>query len=63
VLGHLYKMACRLADICRVASWQHHYRVHNKMADWLANEAMNGRRSVMVHLTADNQEHKLNRGL
>jgi len=46
-----------------VASWQHHYRVHNKMADWLANEAMNGRRSVMVHLTADNQEHKLNRGL
>ncbi|KAG1709923.1 hypothetical protein DVH05_016937 [Phytophthora capsici] len=42
----LWYWACRkLADWCDVGSWRHHYRQHNKMADWLANRAMDTKRS------------------
>jgi len=50
-LKHWYSLASRLADICQVASWTHHYREHNKMADWLANVAMDEKRSKTVTLT------------
>ncbi|EGZ06220.1 hypothetical protein PHYSODRAFT_415657, partial [Phytophthora sojae] len=45
VLQPIYDRARRLADSVRVASWRHHYRCHNKMADCLANLAMDSRRS------------------
>ncbi|GMF26118.1 unnamed protein product [Phytophthora fragariaefolia] len=52
-MRHWYRICRRLADICRVAGWSHHYRRHNKMADWLANVAMDTSRSVMVELAED----------
>jgi hypothetical protein len=56
-------MASRLADICQVASWTHHNRAHNKMADWLANVAMDERRSTMINLTEGDQENRWMCGL
>jgi hypothetical protein len=53
----------RLADICRVKSWTHHYRQHNKMADWLANQAMGSGKSVMMKLTAELTKHILHQGV
>ncbi|KAJ8522356.1 hypothetical protein ON010_g17704 [Phytophthora cinnamomi] len=47
----------------KVAGWSHHYRRHNKMADWLANVAMDTRRSVMVELAEDGAAQTLRRGL
>jgi ribonuclease HI len=52
-LKHWYQESMRLADICRVVSWTHHYRTHNKMADWLANQAMDGHKSVMMASTEE----------
>ncbi|GMF21501.1 unnamed protein product [Phytophthora fragariaefolia] len=62
-MRHWYRICRRLADICRVAGWAHHYRRHNKMADWLANVAMDTRRSVMVELAEDGAAQALRRGL
>ncbi|OWZ11878.1 reverse transcriptase [Phytophthora megakarya] len=47
-LQHWYRVARRLADLCAVQSWRHHYRRHNKMADWAANFAMNTHSSVTM---------------
>ncbi|POM81526.1 Hypothetical protein PHPALM_487 [Phytophthora palmivora] len=44
-LQNLYRNVRRLADLVNVTTWQHHYRRHNKMADWLANLAMDTKRS------------------
>jgi hypothetical protein len=62
-LLHWYNAASRLADICEVASWSHHYRRLNKMADWLANQAMNWKKSVMEELTAGGHSSRLRAGL
>eukprot|EP00644_Phytophthora_capsici_P006461 jgi/Phyca11/127162/e_gw1.66.138.1 len=49
--------ACRkLADWCDVGSWRHHYRQHNKMADWLANYAMDTKRS-RVWVSSNTEPH------
>ncbi|KAE9116137.1 hypothetical protein PF005_g9638 [Phytophthora fragariae] len=52
-LKHWYARTIRLADICRVASWTHHYRRYNKMADWLANLAMDAKKSSMEHFLTE----------
>jgi len=39
-LQHWYRISRQLADLVQVRSWRHHYRTHNKMADRLANIAM-----------------------
>ncbi|OWY94540.1 reverse transcriptase [Phytophthora megakarya] len=39
-LVHWYQITRRLADLCEVVSWTHHYRRHNKAAGWLANLAI-----------------------
>lgn len=39
-LQPLYARARILADSVGVLTWSHHYRAHNKMADHLANMAM-----------------------
>ncbi|GMF47074.1 unnamed protein product [Phytophthora fragariaefolia] len=49
-MQHWYRLTRKLADKCRVASWSHRYRAHNKTADWSANAAMDSRTSYMVTL-------------
>jgi hypothetical protein len=44
----LYSQARRLADQIGVRHWSHHVRAHNKMADALANLAMDSRASSQV---------------
>ncbi|EGZ08933.1 hypothetical protein PHYSODRAFT_409011, partial [Phytophthora sojae] len=44
-LQPLYWQSRRLADKLAVMTWQHHLRAHNRMADALANMAMDSRRS------------------
>ncbi|KAG1704887.1 hypothetical protein DVH05_004915 [Phytophthora capsici] len=57
-LQYWYREARRLADKCDVSSWNHHYRCHNKMADWLANVAMDNKRSkVWVPHMAQGVDH------
>jgi ribonuclease HI len=52
-LLRLYTQARRLADQLAVRHWTHHERAHNKMADLLANLAMDTRTSSQVtHPTA-----------
>jgi len=52
-LLRLYTQARRLADQLAVRHWTHHVRAHNKMADLLANLAMDTRTSSQVtHPTA-----------
>jgi ribonuclease HI len=52
-LLRLYTQARRLADQLAVRHWTHHVRAHNKMADLLANLAMDTRTSSqMTHPTA-----------
>lgn len=46
-LQYWYCETRRMADLCAVRSWRHHYRRHNKMADWLANQAMDTGRSLV----------------
>jgi ribonuclease HI len=62
-LQYWYQASMRLADICRVESWTHHYRQHNKMADWLVNQAMDSCKSVMMKLTAESTKHTLQQGV
>lgn len=35
-----------MADSVGVLTWSHHYRTHNKMADHMANKAMDSTRSA-----------------
>jgi ribonuclease HI len=44
----LYSQARRLADHLGVRRWSHHLRAHNKMADALANLAMDCRTSSQI---------------
>jgi ribonuclease H / adenosylcobalamin/alpha-ribazole phosphatase len=47
-LLHLYSKPGRLADLLEVRRWHHHVRAHNKMADSLANRAMDSSTSSQV---------------
>ncbi|KAG6949168.1 hypothetical protein JG688_00014758 [Phytophthora aleatoria] len=49
-LTSLYRRSRRLADMLNVTGWNHHRRAHNKMADALANMAVDSRRSVQRHI-------------
>jgi ribonuclease HI len=52
-LLRLYAQTHRLADQLAVRHWTHHVRAHNKMADFLANLAMDTPNSSQVtHPTA-----------
>ncbi|KAL3662126.1 hypothetical protein V7S43_012927 [Phytophthora oleae] len=51
-MQHWFCVVSRLADLCEVVPWTHHCRKYNKTADWLANYAMDDRRSVAF--TAEN---------
>jgi ribonuclease HI len=62
-LIHWYNEASRVADICGVAGWEHHFRRHNKMADWLANQAMDWKRSVMEDLEDNATSSRLRVGV
>ncbi|EGZ14434.1 hypothetical protein PHYSODRAFT_509271 [Phytophthora sojae] len=50
-LTQLYWQNRRVVDQLSVISWQHHIRDFNKMADALANLAMNTRRSMQCKPT------------
>uniref|UniRef100_M4BHD5 RNase H type-1 domain-containing protein n=1 Tax=Hyaloperonospora arabidopsidis (strain Emoy2) TaxID=559515 RepID=M4BHD5_HYAAE len=52
-LALLFRKARDLADDIAVVSWGHHYRTFNKMADRLANFAMDSCTLVQVHLPSD----------
>lgn len=52
----LYVIARRLADQIGVLSWNHHYRKYNKMADHLANQAMDTRSSALNTLPTSNRQ-------
>jgi ribonuclease HI len=62
-LKHWFHVTSRLADICRVASWTHHYRRFNKMADWLANKAVDGQQSVAEEFTHAGWTRRLQEGM
>ena len=47
-LASLYHQSRRIADMLRVLSWSHHLRAYNKMADSLANVAMDRRQSQQL---------------
>ncbi|KAG7386478.1 hypothetical protein PHYPSEUDO_015578 [Phytophthora pseudosyringae] len=49
-LKPIYWTRRRLIAKVQVASWHHHLREFNKMADWLANQAMDSKRSSQVCL-------------
>jgi ribonuclease HI len=44
-LRQIYLRCRRLADVCEIVTWTHHYRRYNKAADQLANIAMDTRES------------------
>ena len=52
----LFWEARALADDLEVSSWGHHYRAYNKMADQLANIAMDTTDSIQVDSST---EHKV----
>ncbi|GMF59556.1 unnamed protein product [Phytophthora fragariaefolia] len=58
-LKHWYFLSRKLADICEVASWSHNLRRHNKMADWLANLAMDRKCSVMISRSQAGMDHHI----
>jgi ribonuclease HI len=62
-LRHWYFQSARLADICGVSSWEHHYRRSNKMADWLANQAMDRKQSIMEVFGSDGHTRRLYAGI
>ena len=53
----LYSQARRLADQLGVRHWIHQVRAHNKMADFLANLAMDTRASSQVRHPAARSGH------
>jgi ribonuclease HI len=62
-LRHWYFQTARLADICGVSSWEHHYRRSNKMADWLANQAMDRKQSIMEVIDRERHTRRLYAGI
>lgn len=62
-LQHWYRPTRRLADICEVATWTHHYRKYNKMADWLANYAMDKGRNIMVPMPTPEMQSSIGQGV
>ncbi|KAE9127053.1 hypothetical protein PF010_g1549 [Phytophthora fragariae] len=54
-MQYWYKIARKLADRCKVESWTHHYRTHNKMVDALANKAMDTGKSTMYGTEGDTE--------
>ena len=57
-LAHLYDVARDLADEVAVVSWGHHYRDYNKMADCVANIAMDTYSSVQVRTPSGRRVEK-----
>ena len=49
----LFREARVIADDIGVSHWGHHYRAYNKMADRLANIAMDTGASIQVHSSAE----------
>ncbi|POM78297.1 Hypothetical protein PHPALM_4187 [Phytophthora palmivora] len=49
-IKNIYWRSRRLADQLQVIQWHHHLRCYNKMADKLANQAMNSKRSIQVRI-------------
>ncbi|OWZ19502.1 hypothetical protein PHMEG_0006237 [Phytophthora megakarya] len=49
-MQHWYRITRCLADQCTVTSWRHHYRRYNRMADGLANIAMDTGKSFLYAL-------------
>ena len=47
-LAPLYHQSRRIADMLRVLSWSHHLRAYNKMADSLANVAIDRRQNQQL---------------
>lgn len=62
-LQHWYRITRLLADRCEVISWTHHYREQNKMVDWLANQAMDQRKSIMTTLAENGESHDIGQGV
>ncbi|GMF22584.1 unnamed protein product [Phytophthora fragariaefolia] len=62
-LQHWYRQTRKLADLSAVETWKHHYCTHNKMADWLANLAMDSERSTMLDFNWTNENHVIHAGL
>eukprot|EP00644_Phytophthora_capsici_P017396 jgi/Phyca11/10880/fgenesh1_pm.PHYCAscaffold_57_\ len=54
-----YRNARKLADQGQVTVWKHHYRQHNKAADWLANYAMDSGKSVIYGASEAEHGHEL----
>jgi hypothetical protein len=46
-----------------VSSWEHHYRRSNKMADWLANQAMDRKQSIMEVIDRERHTRRLYAGI
>lgn len=55
-LRPLYAHARLLVDQLGVLTWKHHYRANNKMADHLANAAMNSCNSAQDTMPSDNKQ-------
>ena len=52
-LALLFREARVIADDIGISSWGHHYRAYNKMADRLANIAMDTGASIQEHASAE----------
>lgn len=52
-LRNYYWSSRKIADKLNVIQWHHHLRGQNKMADCLANLAMDSKRSFQMHVTSD----------
>jgi hypothetical protein len=58
-LRHWYRLAIALADECQVATWTHHFRAHNTMADRLANLPMDTKQSrQMAALSNEHHDYR-----
>lgn len=51
-----YIQARRLADQIDILEWVHHYRSHNKMADFLANQAMDSQCTAKISFPTNNRQ-------
>nr|CAI72275.1 hypothetical protein PI35.0260c [Phytophthora infestans] len=60
-LKHWYGLARKLADQLQITEWKHHYRRHNKTADWLANYSMDSGKSAIYGASEEEQGHDLRR--
>ncbi|KAG3051880.1 hypothetical protein PC121_g17590 [Phytophthora cactorum] len=62
-LQHWYRLSRKLAEQCRVASWKHHYRAGNRMADWIANYGMDKGKRVVICAMDTADKHELYKGV